>query len=70
MKKVNRKIHNAYCRYRFWYSLTEHFIGFKDLLQADNYLTYEDRQTLHEIHSSLFRCYELAKEKKEALIGA
>ena len=77
MKKINRKIHNAYCRYRFWYSLTEHIITFNKLLQVDELSSSEDIRTLNKIHSLLFESYKLAQDKRDVysqiidtLIGA
>ena len=64
IKKKNRKIHNILCCYRFWYLLAEQFMNFDDLLKTNEQLTPEDNSALHEIHSLLFRCYELAKERR------
>ena len=65
LDKFNRKFHGACSRFHFWNALSEHFIGFHGLLQADNYLTSEDKLALFEIHSLLFKCYKLAKDRKD-----
>ena len=65
MKKIDRKIHNAYSRYRFWYLLTEHIKTFDGFLQGDEFTTHEDIQTLNKIHALLFKSYKLSKDKRD-----
>ena len=76
MKKYNRKFNRACARFTFWNALENHFIGFHNLLQSNDSLTSEDKLVLFEIHTLLFKCYQLAKGRKNvhsnnitALIG-
>lgn len=51
-------------RLTFWNALENHLIGFHNLLQSNDSLTGEDRLVLFEIHTLLFKCYQLAKKRK------
>ena len=63
MKLNNRKFNNECLRFRFWNSLEQHFLGFHGLLNPNEKLTSEDRIALFEIHTLIFKCYQIAKEK-------
>lgn len=76
MKKYNRKFNNACACFTFWNALENHFNGFDNLLKSNDKLTSEDRLVLFEIHTLLFKCYQLAKSRRNihsskitALIG-
>ncbi len=61
MKKFNKPV----ARFRFWYELHEHFLGFEGLLAPIDALTPEDRAALKEVHKLVYCAYQLAKERKE-----
>ena len=65
MKKFNRKFNNICLRYKFWSALEAQFIGFQELLKPDSSLTGEDHAALREVHSLLFKAYQIVKDRKE-----
>ena len=65
MKKFNRKFNNSCSRYKFWIALETHFVGFQELLKPDPSLTGGDHETLREVHTLLFKAYQIVKDKKE-----
>ena len=62
IKKINRRFYRAYANYRFWYKLTERLASFQELLNID---IHDDKQTIYKIHSLLFKCYEISKDKRD-----
>ncbi|MBR1487201.1 MAG: hypothetical protein IKN30_05915 [Synergistaceae bacterium] len=64
MKKFNRKFNNLCSRCNFWQALEIYFYGFTDLLKPNDSLTSEDKLILHKVHSLLFECSQVVKDRK------
>ena len=65
MNKFNRRFNRAFERISFWEALSRNLNSFKNLLQARDCLTSEDRKILYVLHSILYECYEKAKTQRQ-----
>ena len=65
MSSFTKKYNGAASRFAFWHILTAKLADFDSLVRRREHLTPEDVRALREIHSALYDCYSLAKDKRK-----
>ena len=65
MSSFTKRFNKATSRFAFWQALTAKLADFDSLVRRREHLTPEDVRALREIHSALYDCYSLAKDKRK-----